>query len=125
MRAWFTALYLVASSSKGISSVKLAEHLGIGQKTAWFLGQRIHSMMEDKDGLLKGIVEVDETYLGGKKRKKGQASKRDPQTEWLADLPAHRPRCGRRRDVPAGHLLSLQGGLARTNYGRSRPAVSR
>jgi len=78
MRAWFTALYLVAASSKGISSVKLAEHLGIGQKTAWFLGQRIRRMMEAKDGLLKGIVEVDETYLGGKKRKKGHASKRDP-----------------------------------------------
>jgi hypothetical protein len=35
-------------------------------------------MMEDKDGLRRGIVEVDETYLGGKKRKKGQTSKRDP-----------------------------------------------
>ena len=77
MRTWFTALYLVAGSSKGVSSVKLGEHLGIGQKTAWFLGQRIRRMMEDKDGLLRGIVEVDETYLGGKKRPKGQASKRD------------------------------------------------
>ena len=71
MRTWFTALYLVAGSSKGVSSVKLGEHLGIGQKTAWFLGQRIRRMMEDKDGLLRGIVEVDETYLGGKKRPKG------------------------------------------------------
>ena len=61
MRAWFTALYLVAASSKGISSVKLGEHLGIGQKTAWFLGQRIRRMMDDRDGLLSGIVEVDET----------------------------------------------------------------
>ena len=78
MRVWFTALYLVAVSSKGISSVKLAEQLGVGQKTAWFLGQRIRRMMDDKEGLLKGIVEVDETYLGGKKRKKGQPSKRDP-----------------------------------------------
>ena len=76
MRTWFTALYLVAASSKGISSVKLGEHLSIGQKTAWFLGQRIHRMMDDRDGLLSGIVEVDETCLGGKKRAKGQASKR-------------------------------------------------
>jgi transposase-like protein len=77
MRAWFTALYLVAASSKGVSSVKLGEHLGVGQKTAWFLGQRIRRMMEANDGLLSGIVEVDETYLGGKKRAKGEASKRD------------------------------------------------
>lgn len=77
MRAWFTALYLVAASSKGISSVKLGKHLGIGQKTAWFLGQRIRRMMDDKDGMLRGIVEVDETYLGGKKRTKGEVSKRD------------------------------------------------
>jgi len=68
----------VAATSKGISSVKLEEHLGIGQKTAWFLGQRIRRMMEDKDGPLSGIVEVDETYLGGKARRKGQTSKRDP-----------------------------------------------
>jgi ribosomal protein L37AE/L43A len=38
MRSWFTALHLLAVSSKGISSVKLGEHLGIGQKTAWFVG---------------------------------------------------------------------------------------
>lgn len=54
MRTWFTALYLVAASSKGISSVKLGEHLGIGQKTAWFLGQRIRRVMQDRDGLLRG-----------------------------------------------------------------------
>jgi transposase-like protein len=77
LRSWFTALYLVAASSKGLSSVKLGEHLGVGQKTAWFLGQRIRRMMENKDGLLSGIVEVDETYLGGKKRPKGETSKRD------------------------------------------------
>lgn len=78
MRVWFTALYLVAASGKGISSVKLAEHLGIGQKTAWFLGQRIRHMMEDKEGLLVSIVEADETYAGGKARPKKQASERDP-----------------------------------------------
>lgn len=76
LRKWFLALYVVAASSKGISSVKLGEHLGVGQKTAWFLAQRIRRMMESDDTLLKGVVEVDETYLGGKRRK-GQKSKRD------------------------------------------------
>src|SRR3954466_7092717 len=77
LRTWFTAMYLIAASSQGISSVKLGEHLGMGQKTAWFLGQRIRRMMDEKDGLLRGVVEVDETDLGGKRRKR-QKSRRDP-----------------------------------------------
>ena len=72
LRTWFNALCLIAASSRGISSVKLGQHLGIEQKTAWFLGQRIRRMLEDKDGLLRGVVEVDETYLGGKRRKRAK-----------------------------------------------------
>lgn len=111
MRVWFTALYLVAASSKGISSVKLAEHLGIGQKTAWFLGQRIRRMMEDKDGLLAGIVEVDETYLGGKTRPKGKASKRDPDD----DQPVGRS--GSRKSMVT--VATERGGKARAAKGRT------
>lgn len=76
MRMWFTAIYLLAVSSKGLSSVALARHLGIGQKTAWFLGHRIRDMMADDSGMLRGVVEADETYVGGR-RKRGKASKRD------------------------------------------------
>ena len=76
MRTWFTALYLLAVSSKGLSSVALGRHLGIGQKTAWFLGHRIRALMADETGLVRGIVEADETSIGGK-RKRGQKSKRD------------------------------------------------
>ena len=76
MRTWFTALYLLAVSSKGLSSVALGRHLGIGQKTAWFLGHRIRALMADDTGLLRGIVEADETSIGDK-RKRGQKSKRD------------------------------------------------
>jgi hypothetical protein len=45
MRTWFTGLYLLAVSSKGLSGVALGRHLGVGQKTAWFLGERIRAMM--------------------------------------------------------------------------------
>ena len=76
MRTCFTAMYLMVVASKGLSSVALGRHLGIGQKTAWFLGHRIRAMMEDKSGLLNGIVEADETYVGGQ-RKQGQKSQRD------------------------------------------------
>ena len=111
MRTWFTALYLVAASSKGISSVKLGEHLGVGQKTAWFLGQRIRRMMEDKDGLLRGIVEVDETYLGGKKRAKGKASKRDDDDDQL------KGRSGSRKAMVT--VATERGGRARAAKSRT------
>jgi transposase-like protein len=110
MRSWFTALHLLAVSSKGISSVKLGEHLGIGQKTAWFLGQRIRRMMEDKDGLLKGIVEVDATHLGRKRRKK-QASRRDPDD----DQPTGRS--GTRKSMVT--VATQRDGRARAGKGRA------
>ena len=111
MRVWFTALYLVAASSKGVSSVKLAEHLGIGQKIARFLGQRIRRMMEDKDGLLAGIVAADETCLGGRTQPKGQASKRYPDD----DQPAGRS--GSRKSMVT--VATERGGKARAAKGRT------
>jgi transposase-like protein len=67
LRTWYLAMYLILASSKGISSVKLAEHLGIGQKTAWFLGHRIRALLNGGEKLpLSGIVEADESYIGGK-----------------------------------------------------------
>jgi hypothetical protein len=65
-------MYLIASSSKGVSAMKLAGWLGVTYKTAWFLGHRIRAMMaaDAADaGLLRGIVELDETYVGGKPRR--------------------------------------------------------
>lgn len=114
LRSCFTALYLVTASSKGLSSIKLGEHLGIGQKTAWFLGQRIRRMMEDKDGLLSGIVEVDETCLGGKARKKAQASKRDPDH----DQPTGRG--GSRKSMVT--VATERGGRARAAKGKTHSA---
>lgn len=64
---WFLAMYILNNHSKGISSLQLAGWLGVTQKTAWFLNHRIREMLADKaPELLNGIVEVDETYVGGK-----------------------------------------------------------
>ena len=66
LRTWFAAIYLVTSSKKGISSLQLHRQLGVTQKTAWFLNHRIREMLTDEaPELLEGIVEVDETYVGG------------------------------------------------------------
>lgn len=55
---------------KGVSSIELASELGITQKSAWFIEQKIRVMMSNSKyrGMLSGIIEVDETYIGGRKR---------------------------------------------------------
>ncbi len=73
---WMAAIWLIANSKNGISSHELARHLGITQKSAWFLLHRIRLAMQmqtfDK---LTGHVEVDETYIGGKARNMHKADK--------------------------------------------------
>jgi len=69
LRTWYAAIYLLTSSKKGISSVQLAEQLHITQTTAWFLNHRIREMYKQTaPELLSGIVEADETYVGGKNK---------------------------------------------------------
>jgi transposase-like protein len=65
---WFMAVALIADAKKGMSALQLQRHLKIGSyKTAWYMAHRIRKSMEDTEGsLLKGTVEVDETYVGGK-----------------------------------------------------------
>jgi transposase-like protein len=68
LRKWLQAMYLIVSSSKGISSVVLARLIGVTQPTAWRMGHAIRMMMDPQRsdaGLLKGIVELDEKYVGG------------------------------------------------------------
>lgn len=66
LTTWFLATYILSVHSKGISSLQLAGWLGITQKSAWHLNHRIREMLTDKaPELLEGIVEVDETYVGG------------------------------------------------------------
>lgn len=61
-------MYLIVSSSKGISSVILARLDGVRQPTAWRMGHVIRQMMDPNcsdAGLLQGVVELDEKYVGG------------------------------------------------------------
>jgi transposase-like protein len=68
---WFLATYILAVHSKGISSLQLATWLGVTQKTAWHLNHRIRVMLTNNaPDLLEGIVEVDETYIGGSESNK-------------------------------------------------------
>ena len=60
------AIYFATAHKKGISSWQLSRDLGITQKTAWFMMHRIREIFKPSKRKLSGIVEVDETYIGGK-----------------------------------------------------------
>lgn len=70
LQKWFLAIGLIVNAKKSLSSGQLSRDLDLNQKTAWFMQQRIRAAMLTAEGdLLQGIVEADETYVGGKPRK--------------------------------------------------------
>lgn len=70
LQKWVIAMYLLSTSLKGVSSMKLHRDLGMTQKTAWLLAQKIRQGWIDGGDKLSGHVEVDESYVGGKERNK-------------------------------------------------------
>ncbi len=69
LRKWAFAIYLEMTSLKGIAAMKLHREIGVSYKTAWFMLHRIReAWASEKAALFAGPVEVDETYVGGKRR---------------------------------------------------------
>ena len=68
LNKWMAAVFLMCASKKGVSAHQLHRMLGLSYKAAWFVAHRIRHAMRDKSGPLSGIIEADETFVGGKPR---------------------------------------------------------
>lgn len=76
LHKWIYAMYLLMTARKGISSLQLSKEIGITQKSAWFMLHRLREACGGKDlKKLSGIIEVDETYIGGKEGNKHEHKK--------------------------------------------------
>ena len=79
LQKWFLAIVLIMNAKKSLSSYQLSRDLDLKQKAAWFLMTRIRAEMAKKGGaLLQGIIEADETYIGGKPRKPNKREDFEP-----------------------------------------------
>ena len=75
LHKWLYAMYLMVTARKGISSLQLSKEIGITQKSAWFMLQRIREACGNDNTVLTGIIELDETYIGGKESNKHNSDK--------------------------------------------------
>lgn len=76
LRKWVIGIYLMSTSLKGVSSMKLHRDLGITQKTAWMMAQKIREgWVRGASGPVGGTVEIDETFVGGKRRNMPKAKR--------------------------------------------------
>lgn len=110
---WLLAIHLIASSKKGMSAHQVHRNLGISYKAAWFMMHRLRYAMKQGplSGLMKGTVEIDETYVGGKQRhvksgRPGSESNKTPVVA-LVERGTGRVRAGTMARITADNLTKV------------------
>jgi len=77
LQKWFLAICLILNAKKGIASRQLARDINVNSNTAWRMQMQIRKAMSETPSLLSGICEMDETYVGGKPRKRNNKDDND------------------------------------------------
>lgn len=106
LQKWLLAIYILTNAKKGISSIQLAEYLECTQKTAWFLAHRIREAWQEQLDKFSGIVEVDETYIGGTEKNKHRNKKQNAGRGAVGKTPVVGVR-SREGKVKAGAVASV------------------
>ena len=75
-QTWAIAMFVLLTSLKSVSSMKLHRDLKITQKSAWHLAHRLRVALSENGGLFSGPVEVDETYMGGRRKNMSNARRK-------------------------------------------------
>lgn len=101
---WLMAIHLLCASKKGMSAHQLHRMLGVTYRAAWFMAHRLRLAMSEGPMQLDGIVEVDETYVGGSRRRKpGRPAPNDREKTPVIAL-VERGRGGRVRTMPLARV---------------------
>ena len=95
LQKWFLAISLILNAKKGLSSCQLARDLGVPQRAAWRMMMKIRVEMAKSSSLLSGIVEADETDIGGKRKKDYDREADEPRKRGRGTMKDGCYRCGR------------------------------
>jgi transposase len=78
LKSWFYAIFLMSTGKNGVSAKEIERHVGVTYKCAWRMAHQIRKLMEQDGNALSGIVEVDETYVGGSRRMSSKLENKVP-----------------------------------------------
>jgi transposase-like protein len=85
LQRWFLLIALMLSAKKGLSAMQAARDLEMRRPTVWSMMHRIRKAMDDDGKLLRGIVEMDEVYVGPSRRKKNRRDMDDDRPSWMTN----------------------------------------